>query len=222
MTNEELQRIKDQYKEYKAISEEINHLRDELETRVDTYSNLCELEYRLEELEEEYFGLDTDEGIYRLFESSTEFDKLQCGTDKKLYFFHGIVKKDDTQNDEYRVGDDHVIYVPRYSNFSPFVKYYVILLDLVHGYSHVLIPLEEYKEFRKDNYVFDLGKETDISYGDDYSYNIIRHRCDENESGSYYEEYARLRIELFKNYVHSETEEEAVKKLVRDNKLIIQ
>ncbi len=213
MKSEEFQRIKDEYKRYKDLMAEEEYLRGELETRVDTYANLSKLASRLEVVEDDLFGINNDEDIYVSLADSNIFERIKCDNDKKLYFFYGIVREDQTLNDDNRWGDNYVIFVPRDSKFSLFYKYYVMLWDLVDSRGSILVPLKKYEQFKKDNYVFDIGEEIDIPYSDGESYNIMRHsNCSGNDN--YEEAYRQLRYKLFEYYVHSETEQEAVKKLV--------
>ena len=225
MKSEEFQRIKDEYKRYKDLMEEEEHLREELETRVDTYANLCKLASRLEVVEDDLFGINKEEDIYVSLADSNIFERIKCDTDKKLYFFYGFVRKDPTQNKNNRWGDDYIIFVPRNTKFSPFVKYYVMLLDLVNSRESILVPLKEYEKFKKDNYVFDVGEELDIKVHDNFgekikikfedeeSYNKIRQSYLDYPN-NYEDAYSQLRYKLFEYYVHSETEQEAVKKLI--------
>ena len=213
MISEEFQKIKDEYKRYKDLMAEEEHLRKELKTRVDTYANLSRLASRLEVVEDDLFGINNDEDIYVSLADSNLFERIKSDTDKNLYFFYGIVREDLTQNKNNRWGDDYVIFVPRNSKLSPFHKYYVSLWDLVDSRGSILVPLKEYEQFKKDNYVFDIGEEINIPYLDDKSYNIMRH-SDFGGTDNYENAYNQLRYKLFKYYVHSETEQEAVKKFV--------
>ena len=218
MKSEEFQKIKDEYKRYKDLMIEQDYLSKELETRVDTYANLSKLASRLEVVDEELFSIKNDEDIYISLADSNEFESIKCDADKNLYFFYAYVRKDHTQNYSNREGDNYVIFVPRNSKFSPFVKYYVMLWDLVDTRrGSILVPLKEYEQFKKDNYVFDIGEEINIPYLDDKSYNIMRH-SDFGGTDNYEKAYNQLRYKLFEYYVHSETEQEAVKKLILNHK----
>ena len=227
MKIEEFQQIKEEYKRYKDLIAEENYLREELETRVDTYANLSKLASRLEFLEDELFGISNDEDIYVSLADSNTFERIKCDADKNLYFFYAYVKKDPTKKESNCWGDNYIIFVPRNSKFSPFIKYYVLLWDLVDSRGSILVPLKEYEQFKKDNYVFDIGEEIDIKVynedekiikmlaiegGDEESYNKMRHSFD--NPNNYEKAYSQLRYKLFEYYVHSETEQEAVKKLV--------
>jgi hypothetical protein len=213
MKSEEFQKIKDEYKRYKDLMAEEELLREELKTRVDTYANLSRLAFRLEVVEDDLFGINNDEDIYVSLADSNLFERIKSDTDKNLYFFYGIVREDLTQNKNNRWGDDYVIFVPRNSELSLFHKYYVMLWDLVDSRGSILVPLKEYEQFKKDNYVFDIGEDINIPYLDDESYNLMRH-SDFDGTDNYGKAYSQLRYKLFEYYVHSETEQEAVKKLV--------
>ena len=225
MKSEEFQRIKDEYKRYKDLMAEEEYLRGELETRVDTYANLSKLASRLEVVEDDLFGINNDEDIYVSLADSNTFERIKCDNDKKLYFFWSFVRKDLTQNKSNRWGDEYIIFVPRNTKFSPFVKYYVMLWDLVDSRGSILVPLKKYEQFKKDNYVFDVGEEIDIKVHDNFgekikikfedeeSYNKIRHSYLDYPN-NYEDAYSQLRYKLFEYYVHSETEQEAVKKLI--------
>ena len=213
MKIEEFQTIKDEYKRYKDLIAEQDYLREELKTRVDTYANLCKLASRLEVIGDELFGISTDEEIYVSLADSNTFEKIKCDADKNLYFFYAYVKKDPTEKESNRWGNDNIIFVPRNSKFSPFIKYYVMLWDLVDSRGYILVPLKEYEQFKKDNYVFDIGEEIDIPYIDGESYNLMRH-SDFGGTDNYEKAYNQLRYKLFEYYVNSETEQEAVKKLI--------
>ena len=213
MKIEEFQTIKDEYKRYKDLIAEQDYLREELKTRVDTYANLCKLASRLEVIGDELFGISTDEEIYVSLADSNTFEKIKCDADKNLYFFYAYVKKDPTEKESNRWGNDNIIFVPRNSKFSPFIEYYVMLWDLVDSRGYILVPLKEYEQFKKDNYVFDIGEEIDIPYIDGESYNLMRH-SDFGGTDNYEKAYNQLRYKLFEYYVNSETEQEAVKKLI--------
>ena len=214
MKIEEFQKIKESYQEYKDLLVEQDYLRNELETRVDTYNNLCKLAQRLEEVEFDLFSIHNEEDIYVSLADSNEFERIQCDTEKKLYFFYGFIKKDPYQSDSNRWGDDYIIFVPRYTRFSTFDRYYVMLWDLVDARGTTIIPLKKYEQFKKDNYVYEINEEIDIPYLDASSYNRMRHSCF-GGTDNYEEAYNQLRVELFKNYVHCQTEEEAVTKLAK-------
>ena len=225
MKPEEFQKIKDEYNRYKDLMAEENYLREELKTRVDTYANLCRLASRLDVVEDDLFGINNDEDIYVSLANSCEFERIKCDADKNLYFFYGIVRKDSTKKESNHCGNNYVTFVPRNSKFSPFIKYYVMLWDLVDSRETILVPFKEYEQFKKDNYVFDIGEEIDIKvydennerikipFTDEESYNMMRQSYHDYPN-NYEEAYSQLRYKLFEHYVHSETEQEAVKKLI--------
>ncbi len=213
MKIEEFQKIKDEYKRYKDLIAEQDYLREELKTRVDTYANLSRLASRLEVVGDDLFGISNDEDIYVSLADSFEFERIKCDTDKKIYFFYAFVRKDSTKKEDNYFGDNYIIFVPRNFKLSPFHKYYVMLWDLVDSRDSILVPLKEYEQFKKDNYVFDIGEDINIPYLDDESYNLMRH-SDFDGTDNYGKAYSQLRYKLFEYYVHSETEQEAVKKLV--------
>ncbi len=229
MKIEEFQKIKDEYKRYKDLIAEQDYLREELKTRVDTYANLSRLASRLEVVGDDLFGISNDEDIYVSLADSFEFERIKCDTDKKIYFFYAFVRKDSTKKEDNYFGDNYIIFVPRNFKLSPFHKYYVMLWDLVDSRDSILVPLKEYEQFKKDNYVYDIGEEIDIRVHDEYgeriklsfkdeeSYNKMRHSYLDYPN-NYEEEYRQLRYELFEYYVHSETEQEAVKKLILNHK----
>jgi hypothetical protein len=216
MEPEEFQKIKDEYKGYKELKKEQQDLRHTLETKVDTYKNLKPIADKLEIVDDELFYIQNESDFYRSLADSVEFERLQCDTEKKLYFFYGIVMLDRTLSNENRFGDDFVIFVPRNTKFKPFVKYYVMLWDLVDSREHILVPLKEYEAFKERNYVYDIGEEINIPFNTLTEYNYIRHNGDYD---NYEEAYDRLRVELFRSYVHSETEEAAVRRMAKKFKL---
>jgi hypothetical protein len=218
MKTEEYQRIKDEYKNYKAMLQEQKELRETLETKVDTYANLRILADKLEMLDDELFYIQNETEFYRSLADRSDFERLQCGTDKKMYFFYGYCIKDKEERDENRWGDDYVIFLPRDTKFSPFKKYYVLLWDLVDSRGHILVPLKEYEQFKKKNYVFDIGEEVNIPYSNDKEYNEVRRDWTGAED-NYEAAYNKLRTDLFRSYVHSENESEAVQKLALKHKL---
>lgn len=213
MKIEEFQKIKNEYKKIKDLIQEQSDLIKALGTRINAYDNFSKLSNRLEIINDELFFINNETDIYETLADHTEFERLQCDTDKKLYFFYGYCIKDKNEKSFNQWGEDYVIFVPRNTKFKSFENYYVMLWDLVDSREYILVPLDEYKHFKKDNYVFDINKEINKPFLGNKEYNSVRHNCDNDDN--YDEAYKKLRIDLYRNYIHSETEVEAVKKLVK-------
>ena len=216
MTDEEFKKIKDEYKRVKDLLQEQKELREELETRKDYFRNLQELAWRLEAIDDELFGIYDENDIYQHLSDSTDFvyGEYLCGKDKKLYFFYGFVKEDKAHGEKWH-NEKYLAYVPRDTKFNLFNKYYAMYWGL-SGRESVIVPINKMKEFEKNNYVIDIGEDINIPYANSYEYNAIR-QCNgiEDSRGSNIQSaYDKYRLELFKYFAQSDTEEEAIKKLL--------
>ena len=83
--------------------------------------------------------------------------------------------------------------------------------DLVAERGYELISLEDIKKFESNNYVIDIGEDINKPYENAFDYHILRQY---SENDNIQESFEKYRKELFRFLVHSETEEEAIKKLV--------
>ena len=216
MTDDEFKKIKDEYKRIKDLLQEQKELRKTLETRKDYYKNLQKLAWRLEALDDELFFIDNEKDIYEHLSDFTDsvYGEFLCGNEKRLYFFYGFVKEDKVHGEKWH-DEKYLAYVPRDTKFNMFNKYYAMYWRL-SGRESVIVPVNKMKDFEKNNYVIDIGEDIDIPYANEYEYNAIR-QCngiEDSEGSNIQAAYERYRLELFKNFAHSDTEEEAINKLL--------
>ena len=213
MKDEEFKKIKEEYQRYKDLLKEQKELYETLQTKKDLYANLQEIAWRLESIDDDLFEINDEEDIYRCLSDSGSFERIECGTDKKLYFFYGLVYEDEEKG-EYWNGD-YLVFVPRYGRLKPYIDYYAMYWDLVNSRNYELIPINKMKEFEKENYIIDVG-EIDNPYDSDDEYNEIRQA--DYPSNKFQDGYDEYRIELFKTFVHSNSEKEATEKFVENYK----
>ena len=219
MTNAEFKEIKDEYKRVKDLLQEQKELREELETRKDYFHNLQKIAWRLEAVDDELFGIEDESDIYRHLGDSTDsvYGHYLCGKEKRVYFFYGYVKEDKTYGEKWQ-NDKFLAFVPRDTNFNTcniINRYYAMYWGL-SGRESIIVPIDQMREFEQSNYIIDIGEDINIPYSNEYEYNKIRQSngIEDTEGSNILSAYDKYRLELFKYFAHSDTEEEAINKLL--------
>lgn len=216
MTNKQIKEIKDEYLRIKNLLQEEKILTEKLKMEHETDKDFKKIAIRRDIIEDEIYMIHNEEDIYTYLKDSPLFNDLKSDLKKKVYFFFGYVKEDGHYPVIERWNEMFLVFVPRNTKFDSSFVYYAMYWDLISLKDYVLVPIQDIKKFEKENYVIDTGEDLNLPYTSEEEYDELRELSELDNIEISYEEYRR---ELFKYFVQSQTEEEAIRKLLDNHKI---